>query len=86
MFLVKRDPLETADPQFGGGKNRLGRQKSDFGIKVRSRSREASSAVVVDDASTPVTSQDADKNVRAAWRGEGETIEFDYATNPERRG
>ena len=46
----------------------------------------ASSAVVVDDASTPVTSQDADKHVRAAWRGEGETIEFDHATNPERRG
>ena len=45
-----------------------------------------SSAVVVDDASTPVTSQDADKHVRAAWRGEGETIEFDHATNPERRG
>jgi len=55
-------------------------------LAVEKRPLEKPRPVVVDDASTPVTSQDADKHVRAAWRGEGETIEFDHATNPERRG
>ena len=66
---------------------RIGQRNLDFGGPVSRPAIEiATSAVVVDDASTPVTSQDADKHVRAAWRGEGETIEFDHATNPERRG
>jgi len=85
VILVKWDPLETADPLLGV-KKRLGLQKSISGPVSRPAIEIATSAVVVDDASTPVTSQDADKHVRAAWRGEGETIEFDHATNPERRG